>query len=68
MSKGILSILAIIGLCYLSYLLGKSRTETKYITKEVEVIKYENKEICNLLARPNLGDDAISRLFELNQF
>lgn len=68
MSKAILSILAIFGLCYLSYLLGKSQTKTEFITKEVEVIKYENKEICNLLARPNLGDDAISQLFELNQF
>lgn len=67
MFKNILVIGAFLASLALSYYLGASNAKIQYVTKEVEVIKYEKVQACNLLARPNLGDDDISRLFDTGQ-
>lgn len=47
----------------LAYQLGMSRAEIRYIEKKVEVVRYETKEVCRIMAEPSLGDDDISKLF-----
>ena len=53
----------IIAYGYICYLYGKGKVETKIIKQEVEVVKYVNKEICKIMAKPNLNNDDISKLF-----
>lgn len=67
MFKNILVIGSWVASIVLAYQLGTSRAEVQYIEKKVEVVKYEKGKACNLLAKPNLGDDDISRLFDNGQ-
>lgn len=67
MFKNILVIGSWVASIVLAYRLGASRAEVQYIEKKVEVVKYEKGKACNLLAKPNLGDDDISRLFDNGQ-
>ena len=64
MFKNILVVGSWVASIVLAYQLGTSRAEVQYIEKKVEVVKYEKGTACNLLAKPNLGDDDISRLFD----
>lgn len=63
MQKNIILILAAVSLCFLSYLYGKSQAKTEIIEKQVEIVKYEVKEVCKIMAQPNLDDDNIVKLF-----
>ncbi len=49
---------------HLSYLYGKSKAKVEIVEKQREVIKYETKEVCKIMAKSNLNDDDISRLLE----
>lgn len=63
MQKIIIHLILITILCLLSYTYGKSKAKTEIIEKQVEVIRYETKEVCKIMATPNLDDDNIVRLF-----
>ena len=63
MQKNIILVLAVLSLCYLSYQYGKTKAKTEIVEKQVEVIKYEVKEVCKIMAQPNLDDDNIVKLF-----
>lgn len=49
---------------FCAYWLGTTKAKIKYITQEKEVIKYEKTCATNLLAQPNLADDAIVQLLD----
>lgn len=60
----------IFSLCLMSYLLGRSHAEVKIvkqkgeeIIKEVEVIKYVDKQKADIWARPNASDAELIGLF-----
>lgn len=63
MYKTIALLLGVSGLCVLSYQYGKSQAKVETIEKQVEVVRYEVKEVCKIMAKPNLNDDDISQLF-----
>lgn len=63
MQKHIFLISAVAALCWLCYAYGKTKAKTEIIEKQVEVIRYETKEVCKIMARPNLDDDHIVKLF-----
>lgn len=52
-----------LALCFLSYKYGTAQAKVKIIEKQVEIIKYETKEVSKIMAKPNLDDDNIVRLF-----
>lgn len=64
MRKPIVLIAALLASWAFAYWLGATKTEIKYITKEKEVIKYEKTCATDILAKPNLADDAIVRLLD----
>lgn len=66
MQKYIVLILTISTLCWLSYIYGKSKAKIEIVEKQIEVIRYETKEICKIMAKPNLDDDNIVKLFNAN--
>lgn len=63
MQKNIILLSAVIALCWLSYSYGKTKAKTEIIEKQVEIIRYETKEVCKIMAQPNLDDDNIVKLF-----
>ncbi|MCM1324493.1 MAG: hypothetical protein NC218_10250 [Acetobacter sp.] len=63
MQKYFIYLILTTSLCWLSYIYGKSQSKTEIIEKQVEIIKYETKEICKIMAKPNLDDDNIVKLF-----
>ena len=63
MQKNIFLISTVAALCWLCYAYGKTKAKTEIIEKQVEVIRYETKEVCKIMARPNLDDDNIVKLF-----
>lgn len=64
MRKPIVLIAALLASWAFAYWLGTTKTEIKYITKEKEVIKYEKTCATDILAKPNLADDAIVQLLD----
>jgi len=67
-------LLLIVCLCTAFYLLGRSHAEVKIIKqrgeeiiKEVEVIKYVEKEKAQIWAKPNASHDELIGLFMQNQ-
>lgn len=67
----ILYVALIGGLCTACYFLGRSHTEVKIIRekgeqiiKEVEVIKYVEKEKAKIWAKPNAGRDDLLKLMQ----
>ena len=63
MQKYILLISAVTALCWLSYTYGKTKAITEIIENQVEIVRYETKEVCKIMSRPNLDDDNIVKLF-----
>lgn len=68
--KWVGSLLFIGTLCFMCYLLGRSHAEVKIIKekgeeiiKEVEVIKYVEKEKAQIWSRPNASRDELVGLF-----
>lgn len=68
--KTIFLVLVVVGLCAGFYLLGRSHAEVKIIKqkgeeiiKEVEVIKYVDKQKADIWARPNATDSELIGLF-----
>lgn len=53
-----------LALCFLSYKYGLSNAKVEIIEKKVEIVKYETKEVCKIMAKPNLDDDNIVKLFD----
>lgn len=51
-------------LCFLSYKYGTSNAKIEIIEKQVEIIKYEKNEVSKIMAKPNLDDDNIIKLFD----
>jgi len=49
----------ILVLCLLSYILGLSHMKNKVVTKEVEVIKYVDKQKAQIHSRPNASRDTL---------
>lgn len=64
MRKPIVLIAALLASWVFAYWLGTMKAEIKYITKEKEVIKYEKTCATDILAKPNLADDAIVQLLD----
>jgi len=61
-------------LCFMSYLLGRSHAEIKIvkekgeeIIKEVEVIKYVDKQKAEIWSKPNASDRELISLFMQNK-
>jgi len=74
LAKWAACLLLIVCLCAAFYLLGRSHAEVKIIKekgeeiiKEVEVIKYVEKEKAQIWSRPNASVDELTRLFMQNQ-
>lgn len=72
--KWVACLLLIVCLCTAFYLLGRSHAEVKIIKekgeeiiKEVEVIKYVEKEKAQIWAKPNASHDELVELFMQNQ-
>ena len=55
-------ILLVTTLCALSYALGRSQAKEEIITKQVEVIKYVEKEKSKIYSRPNADRSALLAL------
>lgn len=69
-AKWVACLLLIISLCVAFYLLGRSHAEVKIIKqkgeeiiKEVEVIKYVEKEKAQIWAKPNASHNELTSLF-----
>lgn len=60
----ILGVIIIVTSWFLAYWLGTTKSQIKYVTTEKEVIRYEKKCATDLLARPSLGNDDITRLLD----
>lgn len=54
-------------LCLASYFVGLQRAKTKFITKEVEVIKYVTKEKAKIYSQPNATRDELIQLLKSNK-
>jgi len=70
LAKWAVCLLLIVCLCAAFYLLGRSHAEVKIIKekgeeiiKEVEVIKYVEKEKAQIWSRPNASVDELTLLF-----
>ena len=73
-AKWVACLLLIVSLCTAFYLLGRSHAEVKIvkekgeeIIKEVEVVKYVEKEKSQIWARPSASADELIGLFLQNQ-
>lgn len=74
LAKWAACLLLIVCLCVAFYLLGRSHAEVKIIKqrgeeiiKEVEVIKYVEKEKAQIWAKPSASHDELIGLFMQNQ-
>ena len=56
------------GTYYLGYRSGANNTRVEYVTKEIEVVKYVNKEKSAIYSASNITRDNAIRLLENNQF
>ena len=70
LAKWVACLFLIISLCVAFYLLGRSHAEVKIIKqrgeeiiKEVEVIKYVEKEKAQIWSKPNASHDELIELF-----
>lgn len=64
----------VVALCLASYMLGRSHSEIKIIrekgeeiVKEIEVIKYVEKEKAQIWSKPNASRDELVSLFMQDQ-
>ncbi|MBQ8001277.1 MAG: hypothetical protein IJ298_08810 [Ruminococcus sp.] len=62
----VVGILAAIFVC--GYYIGSQNKKIEYITKEVEVVKYVDKEKSAIYSASNITRDTAIRLLENNQF
>ena len=60
----ILGICAVATLCFMSYELGKSQAKVEFVIQEKEIVRHEKNCAVNILAEPNINDDAIVELFD----
>lgn len=63
LTKWIIILGCVLSLMYMSFLLGKSRAETKIIKEQVEVIKYVEKKKADIYSKPNSSRADLLRLF-----
>ena len=56
------------GTYYLGYRSGANNTRVEYVTKEIEVVKYVNKEKSAIYSASIITRDNAIRLLENNQF
>lgn len=68
MKRFLIQTLIIIGMCYLSYQLGKSHSKIQIIEKQVEVIKYETKSLQKVYSHPNPDRDFLLKRMRAGQF
>ena len=61
---GIIFAVAIAGSYCCGYAVGSRDVKVKYITKEVEVVKYVDKKKAEIYSAPNAQRDDIIRLFK----
>lgn len=66
-SKVLLKIGVVFLLCLASYFVGLQNAKTKFITKEVEVIKYVTQEKSKIYSKPNATRDDLIQLFKSNK-
>ena len=65
----ILSVLVLLGgVYYAGYCSGTANRQIEYITKQVEVIRYVEKQRAKIQALPNAGRDDLLKLMRANQF
>ena len=62
----VIGILVAIFIC--GYHIGSQNKKIEYITKEVEVVKYVDKEKSAIYSASNITRDNAIKLFENNQF
>jgi len=72
--KWIVCAVVLITLCFMCYLLGRSHAEIKVvkqkgdeIIKEVEVVKYVEKQKSEIWSKPNAGHSELIELFMQDQ-
>lgn len=72
--KWLVCVVFLAGLCFACYLLGRSHAEIKIvkekgeeIIKEVEVIKYVDKQKAEIWSKPNASDRELIGLFMQNK-
>lgn len=51
-------------MCFMSYELGKSQAKVEFVIQEKEIVRHEKNCAVNILAEPNINDDAIVELFD----
>ena len=59
--------LAIIGTYSAGYVIGSQNTRIKYISKEVEVVKYVDEKKADIYSKPNISRDSALQLFHNGQ-
>ena len=65
----LLSVIGILtAIFFCGYYIGSQNKKIEYITKEVEVVKYVNKEKSAIYSASNITRDNAIRLLENNQF
>ena len=74
LKKWAVSLVLLTALCFVCYMLGRSHSEVKIIKqakkeiiKEVEVIKYVEKEKAKIWVKPNANRDALLKLMQADQ-
>ena len=74
LKKWAISFVFIIALCIICYMLGRSHSEVKIIKeqgkeiiKEVEIIKYVEKEKAKIWVKPNANRDELINLMQTGQ-
>lgn len=74
LKKWAISLALLIALCIACYMLGRSHSEVKIIKeqgkeiiKEVEVIKYVEKEKAKIWTKPNASRDELINLMQMGQ-
>lgn len=63
-----ISVLVIVGIYLAGYNAGVSNAKIEYVTKEVEVIKYVEKEKSKIYSAPDVTRDRLLQLYRDNSF
>ena len=60
-------IITLIILLFLSYMLGRSHTQTKIVTEQIEVIKYVEQKKSQIRSHPNASRNTLLKLMYNNK-
>lgn len=64
---GVILCAVIGGVYYLGYSAGSNKRQIEYVTKEVEVVRYESKKKAVIYSRPNADRVALLELMHSNK-